>query len=278
MMSINARNRALSVLLRTIVLLVVAPNLCRAQVLPSDPMPEGSVDRYLGIGAAVTPAFEGSRNSVSQPVLDGHWEQSNGAFGTVGDARYDPLHPIQFGFRVAPTPAFAWGPLIALREDWPTFMARHASTRNGLVGTVGGFVDFNLTEDLKLTGNLSVDMWSAQGGGSAVGNLDLRRTARIGAHHAVALWGGLRWGDGLAARDEFGVTSAQSALAGFPAYEAKSGIEDVHIGANWRWDLSNAWSLSTSGYVTHLTGSAAGSPEVQRRDNVSASVTLLRRF
>lgn len=273
MMFIAFRNPALRV-----VLLVLAPCVCGAQTLPSDGMPDGSADRYFGLGVAVGPAYEGSRTSLGRLVFDGHWERSNGTFGTVGDARYDPLHPIQLGYRFAPSPAFAYGPMIALREDWPTFVARQASTRNELVGMAGGFVDFNLTDELKLTGNLLVDMWSSQGSGNALGNLDLRQTSRIGVHHTVALWGGLRWGDGRAARNEFGVTAAQSVVAGFPVYEARAGIEDLHVGANWRWDLTNAWSLSTSGYLAHLTASAAGSPEVQRRDNNIVSVTLLRRF
>jgi len=244
-------------------------------------MPEGSHDRFWGIGVSVTPTFEGSRESVTRPVVDGSAQWSNGIFlnGALLPSRYDPLHPLQLGYRISPSPAIDFGPMVAIREGWPVFVARQLNTKdNAWAGSAGGFIEFNLTDDMKLTGNLLADLWSSKGAGSLIGNLDLRQTANVAAHHSVAFWGGLRWGDSLAVRNQFGVTAEQAPVTGFPVYGAKGGIEDLHLGADWRWDLSNAWRLSTALYLTRLTGSAAGSPEVQTRNNASASVTLLRRF
>jgi outer membrane scaffolding protein for murein synthesis (MipA/OmpV family) len=76
----------------------------------------------------------------------------------------------------------------------------------------------------------------------------------------------------------YGVTPAQSAATGLPAYEAGSGLLSGSLGLLWSVDLARSWVVVGSMEARHLYGDARRSPLAQRDTNYYASAGLAYRF
>ncbi|MFM8767280.1 MAG: MipA/OmpV family protein [Rubrivivax sp.] len=78
-----------------------------------------------------------------------------------------------------------------------------------------------------------------------------------------------------------GVSAEQSRDSGLPAFEAPSGLRDLHLTAVWRSEFQ-AWGqpLGVSLGVGHtlLLGSAADSPLTRQREFSTASGAVVWRF
>jgi outer membrane scaffolding protein for murein synthesis (MipA/OmpV family) len=95
-------------------------------------------------------------------------------------------------------------------------------------------------------------------------------------HATLSLHAGLVWANQAWNQAYFGVPAGS--VSGLPVYTAQSGVKDVHLGLNWNWALSSSWLLTNSVKLTHLQGSAANSPLVQRRTSAAFSSALAWRF
>ena len=78
----------------------------------------------------------------------------------------------------------------------------------------------------------------------------------------------------------FGVTAAQSANSaqGLPAFNAESGIKDVHVALSAEMDLSQRWVLKAGGRYGRLLGDAADSPVIETENQFSATLGLGYKF
>ena len=63
----------------------------------------------------------------------------------------------------------------------------------------------------------------------------------------------------------FGVTPAQSARSGLPAFEAGGGAMSVRLSAGAIYRLDERWGLLGSVSAARMTGAAADSPITQER-------------
>lgn len=118
-------------------------------------------------------------------------------------------------------------------------------------------------------------------GGGVLADVGITRRWAWGAGESFALAG--QWG--IAGQrymqNWHGVSLAQSAASGLPAYEAGTGLRDFQLSAVWRTEFE-AWGqpFGASVGVGHarLLGSAADSPLTRRRDVSTASGAVVWRF
>jgi outer membrane protein len=72
--------------------------------------------------------------------------------------------------------------------------------------------------------------------------------------------------------------TTETARLGFRGYRATAGVKDMHADIFWTWNLSSSWLLTSHLNMTRLVGSAAESPLVDRRNNLTISSAIAYRF
>lgn len=76
----------------------------------------------------------------------------------------------------------------------------------------------------------------------------------------------------------YGVDAGQAAASGYPVYTPRAGLRDVSARASWRIEFDPQWAGFALLGAGRLLGSAADSPLNLRRNGVSVSAGLARRF
>ena len=264
-----------------------------AQTPATNPMPDGSRDMYVGLGVASGARYEGACDSKRSalPVLQ--VQLSNGLF----------VSGMRAGVHLGRTPQLEFGPLLELqpRRDADgeggemagiaevrvslVAMPRAAFSDNRLAGMPvihsrvqgGGFLNYYLTPDWRLTSSLLYGAGNARNGMKL--ELGVQRLALdLGGHHRVALDAGLTFANRRYSNAFFGVGEDDSFRSGLAVYEAGGGLKDAHLGARWNWTLAPSWMLSSSVQATRLLGSARLSPLVERPTNLTVSTAIAYRF
>lgn len=121
-----------------------------------------------------------------------------------------------------------------------------AGGHDGLVGTATGGVDFDLSDKLSLS-----------------------------------LSGTTSWADDKYMRTYFGVTPAQAARSGLPAFSAGKGIKDAGVNIGLQYRLGDHWMIAATGGYTRLLGDAKDAPLVRLRgspDQWQGGVFVAYRF
>jgi outer membrane scaffolding protein for murein synthesis (MipA/OmpV family) len=264
-----------------------------AQTPASNPMPDGSRDMYVGLGAVSAPRFEGAENrKVSAlPVLQVQW--SNGLFISGTSA----------GLHLSSDPTLEFGPLLALQPKrtesgtgtgvgdvgsatiLPGAPLTLARTPNRLAGMEeihtrlqgGAFLNYYLTPQLRMTSSVLYGSGNERNG--ALLSLGLQQLASpLARHHTLSLSGGVTFANRNYNTAFFGVGEGETLRSGNLAYEPGGGLKDVHVGARWNWVLSPSWMLTTNLEATRLMGSAKNSPLVERPTNLTVSTAIAFRF
>ncbi len=109
---------------------------------------------------------------------------------------------------------------------------------------------------------------------------DLRFTAIVfgGGAITAALFVQGTWADSKSNQSFYGVTPAQSAATGLPAYSAGSGPLYTTGGLLWGVDLSREWIVGGNLEARRLRGDAVRSPLAERASNHYASASMAYRF
>ncbi|MFB9242303.1 MipA/OmpV family protein [Massilia antarctica] len=283
-----------------------------AQTPATNPMPDGSRDMYVGLGAVSAPRYQGAheRRVTALPLLQVEW--SNGVF----------VSGMSAGMHLSSNPVLEYGPLVALLprrshsgsdRDWlgapvaavagesvPTFgvidktgqsdrpslvPAAEKRRDNRLSGTDpigarlqgGAFFHYYLSPSLRITNNLLGGSGRDRHG--ATWTVGLQHVARaLSPHHTVSLSADLTLVNGSYNRSYFGVTEAESLRSGNDAYAPGGGLKDVALAARWNWALSPSWMLGSGVRAARLQGDARRSPLVERPNNVTVSTGLAYRF
>jgi outer membrane protein len=264
-----------------------------AQTPAINPMPDGSRDMFVGLGAQSAPRYEGAqRRKVSAlPVLQVQW--SNGIF----------ISGMSAGMHLSSQPSVEFGPLLAVQpgrtatgtasgldgigstslqpleggkgiSDDQTTLAGMDEIGTRLLG--GGFFNYYLSPQWRLT---SSALWGA-GNERKGGKIDLgvqRLASQFGAHR-LSLSAGLTLVNRAYNQAWFGVTPFEAFQSGHTAYTPAGGLKDVRLGARWNWALSPSWLLTSNVQATRLMGSAKNSPLAERPTNLTVSTAIAYRF
>ncbi|NHZ78501.1 MipA/OmpV family protein [Massilia sp. CCM 8695] len=300
--------------MRTLFALVLAGVLpaAWAQTPATNPMPDGSRDMYVGLGAVSAPRYQGAhaRRVTALPLLQVEW--SNGVF----------VSGMSAGMHLSTNPVLEYGPLLALlprrnhsgndgewlgapvagfagesvptfgatdpktgQPDRPTPPAAEKRSGNRLSGTDaigarlqgGFFFHYYLTPSLRITNNLLAGSGRDRHG--ATWTVGLQHVARaISPHHTVSLSADLTLVNGSYNRSYFGVTEVESLRSGNDVYAPSGGLKEVAVAARWNWALSPSWMLGSTVRAARLQGDARRSPLVERPNHVTVSTGLAYRF
>jgi outer membrane protein len=279
--------------------LLAACGAASAQTPAVNPMPDGSRDLYLGLGAVSAPRYEGARaRRVSAlPVLQFEW--SNGVF----------VSGMSAGMHLSGVASIEYGPLLALQPrrsesgnadaiggidngvgpsmvaQPPMIVARAAPGNSRLDGLdpigarvqLGGFFNYYLSPQLRITNSLLYGSGNERNG--ATWRIGVQRiAAALGPHHSAALSAGVTFVNRDYNQAFFGVSPVESQRSGFAPYRPGGGIKDAYLGARWNWALAPAWLVTSNLQATRLLGSARRSPLVERPGNLTVSTALAYRF
>ena len=89
---------------------------------------------------------------------------------------------------------------------------------------------------------------------------------------------GFTWANSVYARTLFGVSPQQSAASGMQAYDAHSGVRDIHHNAYTSYDFTKHWSASLLVTAGWLQNFAANSPITERRMEWNGFAAVNYRF
>lgn len=240
----------------------------------------------IGVGGAVMPRYEGSGDYRIIPAGAISGKISNISFTTAGTALFVDVIPQKRGTKLVLGPAAhlslnrsslrtTRAPQIVALGKVPVAleMGGHAGvTRTGVVTSAYDSVTF----DVAVTRDVTGVHGSAIVTPSVSYGTPLSRRAYVGmsisADHV---------GSGYA-RTYFGVTPAQSAASGLPAYAPDAGFKDVSFGLfgaiSLSGDLRRGLSVFALGSYSKLLGQFGRSPVVRNRNQLFGALGLAYTF
>jgi outer membrane scaffolding protein for murein synthesis (MipA/OmpV family) len=287
--------------------------LALAQTPAANPMPDGSRDMYLGLGAQWAPRYDGAsgHRATALPVLQFQW--SNGVFVSGMSAgmhlsqqpwlEYGPLlalapgrsasgyHQFRFGsvsdgsgnpIDTLP-PRRSSGP--ALDEGYEASYEENPTTANRLEGMFairprvvgGGFLNVYLSPQWRATGKLLYGAGKERRG--LMAHLALQRLALEPApNHTLAMSAGVTLVNRAYSATYFGVQQEEADQSINAVHAPGGGLQDVRAGLRWNWCFSPSWMLTSGVQAIRFVGDAKNSPLVERPTNFTVSTALAYRF
>jgi len=275
--------------------LAVSGSAASAQTPTTNPMPDGSRDMYVGLGAVSAPRYEGadSRKVSALPLLQVQW--SHGLF----------ISGMNAGMHLSEGPTVEYGPLLSLHASRdesgaggqvdgfertalvPGLVPELLSHGDGnpLAGMdeigprlqVGGFFNYYVAPQWRLTSSL------VYGAGIERDGVQLqlgaqRLAAQIAPHHTLSFHAGVTVVNRAYNQSYFGVSPAQARISGNAVYAPDSGLKDLRVGVRWNWALTPSWMLTSNVQALRLMGDARRSPLVERPNHLTVSTALAYRF
>ncbi len=248
--------------------LCLVPSPCLAYQVPADYV-------LLGAGIRSRPAYDGAAASRSEAIPVVRY------YGRPWFAR-TTQGVLEAGARTRPDHGLTYGAQLAYE--------------GGRLQAESAFLENHRIEDIDPGASLGVHAeWDAELGrmpitllgrfrrhtDSALGSqADLRFTGGVygGGRFNAAIFVQSTWADGEAAQSHYGITPAQSAASGLPAYEAGAGVLHVSAGLLWSYDLDRRWMWVGTLQARQLRGSARRSPLVEDATATYFSLGLAYRF
>ncbi len=222
--------------------------------------PQDVTNLSLGVGPAVTPRFEGSREYQIRPVPVvslGYRDVLRVTNNDIEFTAFDKVlgeggRELEFG----PTVNFDFG-----RGETDSHKLRGLGDV-GFSTEIGGYVGYTFGPTA-LRFEIGQDIVGGHKG--ALAELSATATLFRGQKFGVGASAGLTWASAKYLNSFFGVTAAQAAASGLPQFHAGSTFKNAGASLNANYALTPHWTLlATLGYE-RLLGDAAASPLVRLR-------------
>ncbi len=255
----------------------------------------------IGVPTLATAAAgynDGNENIVEQTLPDGGWSMSGTrvtvGLGVADSARYVGSNqqkislmpqlnatwgngwfagfPRGVGYNFSADPTLEYG-LLATADMGRKQSVSPALNGLGDIGArpeLGGFVNYSLTRELRLTSDLRYGAGQdSQGALLGMGlhyriPLDEKQSATFGISTTLA--------NSNYMQSYYGVTTVQSTASGYGVYTPGAGIREVDLSASYRYKLDKQWSLLTGATLGQLGSNVTNAPMTQ--SNTHNSVYL----
>ncbi len=262
-----------------------------AQDASSDPEAAGAAARdtlTIGVGAAVTPRYEGSGDYQLIPAGAVRGKVSGISFSTAGTALFTDLVPSSGGTGWK----FVLGPVarLTLNRSSRRITRDPAIVALGRIppaAELGAHVGFSRTGVITSAyDNLTFDLAAAHDVSSVHDSLIVTPSVNYGTPLSRKVFVGVSAGATYVGRGYaqryFGVDNRQFLASGLPAYTIGSGFKDVTLGAlanfSLTGDLRKGLSLFMIGSGSRLLSDFARSPVVRDRTQYFAGAGLAYTF
>ena len=222
--------------------------------------PQDVTNISLGVGPAVTPRFEGSREYQIRPVPVFSLRYRDVLRVTNNDIDFTAFDKVlgEDGgkLELGPTVNFDFG-----RSEDDSRKLRGLGDV-GFSTEIGGYIGYAL-------GNTALRLEIGQdivgGHKGALAELSATTTLLRGDRLGIGASAVLTWASAKYLNSFFGVTAAQAAASGLPRFRAGSTLKNAGANLNANYALTPHWTVvATLGYA-RLLGDAAASPLVRQR-------------
>ncbi|MFZ6767554.1 MipA/OmpV family protein [Undibacterium sp. Di26W] len=247
-----------------------------AQTPAATMLPDGSSDKYVGLGVISEPSCElgGEQTTRVMPNVQMQW--SNGLF----------LRNANLGLHMSPFDRVEFGPLLAYQRGCSASAARKLAGYGDVDGSfqVGGFLNYYPLARLRLSSKFLLGKVADKQ--SNYINLEARSYHQLELHHGIALSAGLAWSS--RSYDQSGVrfdpdmtTSSGNSLAtpmSRMQNQTDANVRNAYLGLNWNWEFSPAWMLTSHVTTTHQFDSGKDSLWLGKRNYVTVYSGLAYRY
>jgi len=142
------------------------------------------------------------------------------------------------GMHLSEDPTIEYGPLVSWGGRRPQSISPKTEGLGDIYSGpfVGGFYKYMLPNNVQLTTDLLYGAGRNRGG--ILFDFDARTLVQVATHHKLSYWAGMTWANSEHSQTYYGITPEQALTGTVPAYATSAGIQDVHAGVNWNWELS----------------------------------------
>jgi len=250
--------------------------LAFAQTPAATMLPDGSSDKYVGLGVISEPSCElgGEQTTRIMPNVQMQW--SNGLF----------LRNTNLGLHLSPFDRVEFGPLLAYQRGCSASAARKLAGYGDVDGSfqAGGFLNYYPQTGLRLSSKFLVG--KVAGKQSSYINLEARSYHQLALHHWIALSTGLAWSK--RSYDQSGTRFDPDLMVSgsndFATPRARiqnqmdANVRNAYLGLNWNWEFSPAWMLTSHVTATHQFDSGKDSLWLGKRNYVTVYSGLAYRY
>ncbi|HXP97658.1 MAG TPA: MipA/OmpV family protein [Telmatospirillum sp.] len=224
-------------------------------------------DVTLGIGAGYAPRFEGAERYHVTPI----------PFGSVSYRGWASLGPQGLGADVVRAGKFKMGVLAGYAGGRDENDDPHLHGLGNISGSLqlGGYAAYQWDA---FEVRAQVRQAVIHTGNGLTGSLGATYAFRPAPRWMLKLGPQLSFADSDHMRKFFGVTAGQSASSGLRVYTADGGLQDVALGLNATYRLSDHWLVFGIAKVSEIIGNAADSPIVQSKEQAFGGMGIAYHF
>ncbi len=236
-----------------------------------DERPRDPLRTRVMIGPQLVPSHPGADSVSLRPFFD--------ISRARGDAPFAFEAPDEsFGFPVLRESGLEIGPALGIEGKRDADDLGAPIRRVGFSFEVGAFVQTWLGDVARLRLEARTGVSGHRG---VIGVASVDYVARDGDDWLVSIGPRVTFADGRYHRAYFGVTPADAAASGLPAFDPDGGVQAVGLAAGYLRQLSGRWGLAAYARYDRLVGDAAESPVTRgpgSRNQISAGAGLSYTF
>jgi outer membrane scaffolding protein for murein synthesis (MipA/OmpV family) len=225
----------------------------------------------VALGPQVVPSYPGSDKVSFRPLID--------VARARGDKPFEFEAPDEsFGFSILQSGGFSVGPVLGFEGERKAKDVGAAVPKVDFTFEVGGFVEYQLSEPLRVRAEARRGVNGHEGW---IGVVSADYVARDKDKWLFSIGPRVTFGDDRYHRAYFGVTPAAAATSGLPAFDAKGGLQAVGATAGFIRQLTPRWGIYSFARYDRLVDDAGRSPIVRgfgSRNQLSGGLALTYTF
>jgi outer membrane protein len=221
----------------------------------------------IGLGAEIVPDHVGADGTKWSPLVDFDLKREGKDFEFEAPDE-------SFGFSIVHAGGFELGPSANLESARRPSRFPVPIDKVPMTFEAGAFAQLYVAKSLRVRGELRKGLGGHDGW---ISQLSADYIARRGDDYVFSIGPRLTWADEEYQQSYFGVTPAQAAASGLPAFDADSGVRGVGAATSLHYQLSKRWGVAAYGRYERLVGDAGRSPLIRTygsRSQMSAGLAL----
>ena len=224
------------------------------------------VPNFVGAGLGSTTEYLGGKERV--------WGIAPGARVALENNRFVEVYGPLADMNLVNSPNWEFGPAVSYR--FGREVDALPEIQGGLEAGVFAGWHYVRMDGIPYRVRLGVQLVTAVSGGATGGHVTPYASLWVPLSPTlfVGLGGGFTWSSASFMQQRFGVSPEAAAASGLPAYSASSGVRQYYLWPAMLMKLSREWYAGAGAFWQRIAGDGAGSPVVQKRDQITAGIGL----